>query len=357
MHCEHCLVLLLSLMMRRVSGFSHSLKAVHTNLLRLHCRSVGGSSTSHLEQVDSSKSSVTSSVHLAKHLWAQVIKPGDICIDATAGNGYDTLELVKLVFPISGGMDQRRRGAVYFFDIQSSAIRQTSERILDYQREGRREINLYHNSKSATPAPSSTEATVDELVQQLDAKVNGSTKDGVKKSKWDGEKPFQLYVNVRPMHCSHDMFPEEIKQDSVRCIVYNLGYLPTKNGGGDKSITTNATTTIESLKKSLDLLCSGGLCTIICYCGHGDIGSDEQAKVEQFLLQQDPRIFRITKNNNILFKESPILYSIYKFKVKRPPYMKKIHPQSVFIERIKKLSPTKEKTGGNRSAQEKKESE
>ena len=51
------------------------------------------------------------------HLFAQnIIKKGDTVIDATCGNGYDTLFLSKLV----GNM-----GKVYAFDIQQIAIERT----------------------------------------------------------------------------------------------------------------------------------------------------------------------------------------------------------------------------------------
>lgn len=45
-----------------------------------------------------------------------VLKPGDICIDATAGNGHDTLFLAKIVGPT---------GHVFAFDIQNVAIEAT----------------------------------------------------------------------------------------------------------------------------------------------------------------------------------------------------------------------------------------
>lgn len=52
------------------------------------------------------------------------VSPGDVVIDATAGNGYDTLELAKL----AGAM-----GKVYAFDIQPQALEQTKNLL---EREG-----------------------------------------------------------------------------------------------------------------------------------------------------------------------------------------------------------------------------
>ncbi|TBL69316.1 class I SAM-dependent methyltransferase [Paenibacillus thalictri] len=48
------------------------------------------------------------------------VQPGDTVIDATAGNGNDTLFLAKLVGP---------RGNVYGFDVQEQAIAKTKERL------------------------------------------------------------------------------------------------------------------------------------------------------------------------------------------------------------------------------------
>ena len=55
-------------------------------------------------------------IRLAHDYWAEHIKPGDICVDATAGRGKDTLLLCRLV---------GKEGKVYAFDIQEEALRST----------------------------------------------------------------------------------------------------------------------------------------------------------------------------------------------------------------------------------------
>jgi len=52
---------------------------------------------------------------------ARVIKPGDRVVDATAGNGHDTLFLAKMV---------GEKGKVFVFDIQKQAISNTRELLL-----------------------------------------------------------------------------------------------------------------------------------------------------------------------------------------------------------------------------------
>ena len=56
-------------------------------------------------------------LEMAHDFLAQVITPEDIVVDATMGNGYDTLFLAKLA------------KQVYAFDIQEQALEKTSQRI------------------------------------------------------------------------------------------------------------------------------------------------------------------------------------------------------------------------------------
>jgi hypothetical protein len=59
-------------------------------------------------------------VSWAKWFVKQVVKPGDICIDATVGNGNDTLFLAECV---------GTTGRVYGFDIQEAAIKKTKQKL------------------------------------------------------------------------------------------------------------------------------------------------------------------------------------------------------------------------------------
>ncbi len=58
----------------------------------------------------------------ARLLWGQLLKLGDLAIDATCGNGHDTLALSKLVLtPVAG--------KVIGCDIQQTALENTRERL------------------------------------------------------------------------------------------------------------------------------------------------------------------------------------------------------------------------------------
>lgn len=57
---------------------------------------------------------------LAHYFAAMAISEGDLAVDATAGNGHDTLFLADKVGP---------SGYVYAFDVQEEALRKTAERL------------------------------------------------------------------------------------------------------------------------------------------------------------------------------------------------------------------------------------
>lgn len=101
---------------------------------------------------------------LAHHFWETIVIPGDTVIDATCGNGHDTLCLAKLALTEDSG-------TVFAFDIQSKAIEKTK------------------------------------LLLQTNL-----SKD--------------LTNRISLLQSSHKSFPKEILPKSVKLIAYNLGYLP-----------------------------------------------------------------------------------------------------------------------------------
>ena len=88
---------------------------------------------------------------------------------------------------------------------------------------------------------------------------------------------------------SHAHIDNYIKE-KIDLAVYNLGYLPNS----DKTITTRADSTIESLKKVLGLLQKNGRVIITIYPGH-DQGKIEADRLEIFLEKLDPKDFAILK--------------------------------------------------------------
>lgn len=141
------------------------------------------------------------------------LKPGDWVIDATAGNGYDTLFLAETVGP---------NGHVYAVDLQTEAVNRTKARLQD----------AGHSHATC---------------------VLGSHAD---------------LLSILPKDC----------EGKIMAIMFNLGYLPR----GDKSLTTQPTSTVAALKASLSLLATGGILTILAYTGHPG-GMDEARAIEAFL--------------------------------------------------------------------------
>ncbi|RBP45587.1 tRNA (mnm(5)s(2)U34)-methyltransferase [Garciella nitratireducens] len=81
------------------------------------------------------KSLFGSITDLSKFFINQVIEPGDYVIDATAGNGYDTLFLANLIVD---------KGKVFSFDIQKQAIENTKKLL---SKKGiMHRVNLYHTN-------------------------------------------------------------------------------------------------------------------------------------------------------------------------------------------------------------------
>jgi len=72
-------------------------------------------------------------VHLCRYFLLERIKPGDRVVDATCGNGQDTLLLAELV---------GEGGHVQAFDIQEEALQRTKERLVAAGLDGR--VDLLH---------------------------------------------------------------------------------------------------------------------------------------------------------------------------------------------------------------------
>ncbi|KAK4363954.1 hypothetical protein RND71_015312 [Anisodus tanguticus] len=147
---------------------------------------------------------IKKATEVAHYVWKHVVRKGDAVVDATCGNGHDTLALLKLV------ADKTQRGRVYGMDVQKIALESTSS-----------------------------------LLDQF------SSPD---------EKEFvELFVMCVGGFC--DIF---LRHACVMLVAFNLGYLP----GGDKKIITRSETTLLALKAAKRILAPGGLISIVTYVGH-----------------------------------------------------------------------------------------
>lgn len=154
-------------------------------------------------------------------LWRQFVKAGDWVIDATCGNGYDTLHLARLALA-------KDTGAIFGCDLQEVAIQNTRERL---------QVHLEPD-----------------LLKQVHLK-----------------------------RACHATYLKGFANNSVKLIVYNLGYLP----GGDKAITTMTASTLESLQTALACIKPGGAVCLTCYPGH-EAGKKETEEVLAFAKKLPP---------------------------------------------------------------------
>lgn len=150
----------------------------------------------------------------------KIIEKGDVVIDATMGNGYDTVYLGNLV---------GENGKVYAFDVQEEAILSTKKKVVRDNMEDRVELIL------------------------------------------DGHENLDKYV-----------------KEEVSCVVFNLGYLPRAK----HIVITKPDTTLEAIKKSLDLLKPNGIISIAAYIGH-EGGLDEKNYICEYLNNLDQKQYNV----------------------------------------------------------------
>lgn len=141
----------------------------------------------------------------AHDLLRRALRPGDCAVDATAGNGHDTLLLAQCV---------GEHGKVYAFDVQASALAATQARL---QQAGLQDRAI--------------------LIADSHARLRQHVPPG------------------------------------LRAAVFNLGYLP----GSNKTVVTQAASTLSALEQTLDLLQPGGIVVLVIYSGHPGGNAESQA--------------------------------------------------------------------------------
>lgn len=174
----------------------------------------------------------------AHDFWSKLLAKDDCAIDATCGNGHDTLALAKLL----------PKGKVFAFDLQKAAIEKTRQRLIQEGMEER--VTLFHQTHESLP----------------------------------------------------DMLPE-----SIKLIVYNLGYLP----GGDKGVTTLTSSTLKSLQNALPLLKTEGVIFITLYPGHPE-GAIEAKAVLEFAKNLPEEIFTVYHKSFSPKTSSPSILYLFK---------------------------------------------
>jgi len=209
-------------------------------------------------------------VALAHALWASVVRPNvDSVIDATCGNGNDSIVLAEILFGQHNnnngdGNDDRDNdnnhaaAELLCVDLQARACEKTTEALREVLSELIRVV--------------ASDDDDDDDNHDLEDNNNNSKKV------------------VRVLQTSHERLPRPKDTSSVGLIVYNLGWLPgntnTNTNPDDndnvtgKDCVTTMETTLASLVDAISLLRVGGMLSVVTY---PLTSRDEDAAVRLFL--------------------------------------------------------------------------
>ena len=98
----------------------------------------------------------------------------------------------------------------------------------------------------------------------------------------------------------HEQMGKHFQEETIQCIMFNLGYLP----GGNHNLATKPETTIAAIEEGLRLLKIGGIMSICIYSG-GDSGFEERDRVLEYLKSLDERKYFIAKQEFVNKKNHP----------------------------------------------------
>ena len=92
---------------------------------------------------------------------------------------------------------------------------------------------------------------------------------------------------IELIHDGHENLDKYVKEE-VSCVVFNLGYLPRAK----HMVITKPDTTLEAIKKSLELLKPNGIISIAAYIGH-EGGLDEKNYICEYLDNLDQKQYNV----------------------------------------------------------------
>ena len=180
----------------------------------------------------------------------RAVTPGSLVVDATAGNGKDTLFLAGLV---------GSAGLVLAFDIQPEALEKTRAALEEARLAARVRLLLTGHENIAAC-----------LRHELAPAPTGRPAAG-------------LAAELPPEPAPHPRL-----RPKVSAAMFNLGFLP----GGAKEIVTRPDTTLAALNGLLPAMLPGALLSIHCYGGHTG-GMEESAAVLDWAVRQPEENWRI----------------------------------------------------------------
>lgn len=184
---------------------------------------------------------------------AEVLRPGDLAVDLTAGQGKDALFLFCAV---------GKKGRVLAFDIQEKALDRTARRL--------REAGAEVFRREA------------------------------------GEPVADLSPGVHLVHDSHARLDHYL-HGPAKAVLANLGYLP----GSTSSVKTEGASTCAALHHALALLAPGGRIALVVYTGHPG-GRQEGEMAQALLCGLSPRLWHVMRLQVLNRSDAPYLLVVEK---------------------------------------------
>ena len=231
----------------------------------------------HLEDVLLGSGRTTDMAHA---LWRAVARKGDLAVDATAGNGWDTAVLAELVL----GDDGEEPGAVLAFDVQPSALASTRRRVderLDAEKASRVRLVL------------DSHATLEAHVGEYEGARRAADDEQIVAARDDARDDGSSSVASRGV--------------GVAC--FNLGYLP--GADSDKSVVTETTSTVRAVRAAIAALRPGGVLTVVGYVGHAG-GAEETEAVAALVATLDPKTFTAATHAVVNRENCPRLIVVHR---------------------------------------------
>ncbi|KAG7348615.1 rRNA methylase [Nitzschia inconspicua] len=187
-------------------------------------------------------------IALAHALWASILRPNvDTVIDATCGNGHDSVKIAELLF---------------------------------LPQQPNNQDNNYDN-KDQSPIGCYSQLLCVDIQQQACDRTQQAVTNYL-----TNHQRLQYMDRVHVLQTSHEVLPRPVNTTSVGLVVYNLGWLPAANTGPDdpngcgKDCVTTMETTLASIADAALLLRLGGMISVVTYPA---TGPEEDHAVQLFL--------------------------------------------------------------------------
>lgn len=232
---------------------------------------------------------------MAHALWRAVARKGDLAVDATAGNGWDTAALAELVL----GDDGEDPGVVLAFDVQARALESTRRRVDERFDEGKASrVRLVLDSH----------ARLGEYVGEYVGDDDETTAMTSVDDDDDDDAPSSDFTKKKK--------EKETRSDplasggvGVGVACFNLGYLP--GADSDKTLVTETASTVRAVRSAVAALRPGGVVTVVGYVGHAG-GAEETRAVEALVAALDPRMFTATAHAVVNRDNCPRLIVVHR---------------------------------------------